>query len=273
MKIALLALFIALFFHSAYAQSGPTDIFSGDDDDLNIGGDIFNDFSEDIEDAQVVEDQRFFRYGRFFAFNLSLGLTTFDGVRGEAYEAEPPTYGIGFTFFKDFQSAFNLGVEYSKHHFILNDPTIGYPGGCGTTTPSDCAVGKGIGMVESNLTRVHFGYRYYIDTANLGTAITFSNPYLAARMEYWYQTLKFTDQDDIDNDSRGGMGLGVGFGLEFPVQIKETYIGFQMLVHFVNFPDRFTTNYRPHPSVSGGTGYENMDGRAYSTMVSYIYSW
>ena len=48
------------------AQEASNDIFAADDDDLNVGGDIFTDFSEDVENAKLVEDERFYRYGRFF---------------------------------------------------------------------------------------------------------------------------------------------------------------------------------------------------------------
>lgn len=49
------------------AQEASNDIFSADDDDLNVGGDIFTDFNEDIENTKLVEDERFYRYGRFFS--------------------------------------------------------------------------------------------------------------------------------------------------------------------------------------------------------------
>ena len=52
------------------------------DDDLNIGGDIFNDFNEDLESTQIMEDERFYRYGRFFSFQVGIGVTSFDGNRG-----------------------------------------------------------------------------------------------------------------------------------------------------------------------------------------------
>jgi hypothetical protein len=56
-----------------FAQEAANDIFAADDDDLNVGGDIFTDFSEDVENAKLVEDERFYRYGRFFCFNSYQG--------------------------------------------------------------------------------------------------------------------------------------------------------------------------------------------------------
>ena len=121
--------------------------------------------------------------------------------------------------------------------------------------------------------RVFLGFRYYIETANLGTAITYSNPYLIGRIEYWYETTKFIDQTEVPRESGGGLGFGLGFGLEFPIEIKESYIGLEFLVHTVNFPDKNTQNYAPASSNPGGYGFDNLGGNAYSTMVSYIFNW
>lgn len=266
-KILIFALFSALCLlpGKSIAQEASNDIFSADDDDLNVGGDIFNDFNEDIEDAKLVEDERFYRYGRFFSFNMALGLTTFDGNRGLAYEHQPPTYGISLTFFKDFQSAFGLGFEYSKHSMFLADAVKGFP------ETEQCPTGCAPGYVDVSMLRVFFSYRYYIDTSNLGTAITYSNPYMITRLEYWYTTNKYLDQTEVPKDYGGGLGLGLGFGLEFPIEIRESYIGLEFLFHSVAFHDKNTLKY--YPLNDGGFGYENLGGNAYSSMVSYIFNW
>jgi len=244
----------------AQTIGGASDIFSAEDDDLNIGGDIFTDFSEDVEDAQVTEDERFYRYGRFVSFAIGLGLTTFDGNRGIAYENSPPTIGLGFTFFKDFQTALNLGFAYSKHSMFLPEKVVGFP----DPTP---------GSIDVSMLRVFLGYRYYIDTANLGTAITYSNPYLIARLEYWYTTNKYLDMEEVPNDSGGGLGASVGFGLEFPIEIKESYVGVEFLFHTVNFHDKMTLKYAPDTANGGTFGYEDLSGNVYSTMLYYVWSW
>lgn len=265
--ILLLTLFMAATAPKiVYAQEAANDIFSADDDDLNLGGDIFTDFNEDVENAKVVEDERFYRYGRFFSFNLSLGLTTFDGNRGIAYENQPPSFGLSLTFFKDFQSAYGLGVEFSRHSMFLKDPVRGFP-----NAKDDKGNPAPPGYIDVSMLRVFFGYRYYIDTANLGTAITYSNPYLIGRLEYWYETNKYEDQTQLPKDIGGGLGFGLGFGFEFPIEIKESYIGLEFLIHSVNFPDKNTQKYAP--ITAGGYGFDNLGGNAYSTMVSYVFNW
>jgi len=254
-KILLLLLLLPL---SAMAQN-PGD-FGIEDDDLRIGGDIFNDFNEDLESTQVMEDERFYRYGRFFSFQLSAGMTSFDGNRGDAYINDHPTFGLGLNYFLDFQSSYGLGFELSKHHIFLDEPVnFGNP--------------NVIGLVDVSMLRVYFGYRYYIDTANLGTAITYSNPYFTGRIEYWYTTNKFRDQTQLADDNGGGLGFGAGFGLEFPIKLRESYINVEFLFHSVNYHDKFTQNYRAVPTNPSGFGYEDLTGNAWTTMVGYVFSW
>lgn len=222
------------------------------DDDLDTGGDIFSDFNEDVLGAHMAEDERFYRYGRFFSFALSLGMTSFDGNRGAAYENDPPSYGISLYWFSDFHTSFGLGVEYSRHSMFIGEPTLNFKT-------------NAVGFITINALRVFFSYRYYIDTSNLGTALTYSNPYFIGRIEYWYLTNKFIDQSNLGNDTGGGLGFGFGTGLEFPIKLRESYIGVELLYHTVNFHDKYTQKFRPV--------YEDLTGNVYTTMVSYTISW
>ena len=249
-------IFILLTCHTLKAQVNPADIVNEMDEDLNIGGDIFSDFNEDIESAQVLEDERFYRYSRFFSFNIGVGLTSFTGNRGQAYDNEPPTYHISVVYFANFHSAFTMGIEYSKHSMAVDEETSAYKG----STP---------GLVEMNATRPFFGYRQYLDTADLGTAITYSNPYLIGRMEYWYVTNKFVENKAIEAENQfkqaGGFGFGMGGGLEFPIEMKASYINIEYLFHSVAFKDKYTAIYQPV--------YEDLTGYVQSLMVNYCLSW
>lgn len=232
------------------------------EDDLTPGGDIFSDFNEDLESAQVLEDERFYRYGRFFSVNLGGGITTFTGNRGNAYSDNPPTFHLSVNYFLDFQSAITLGVEYSKHTMVLDTKVNGYP---------DILR---LGAVVTDLTRVFTGYKYYIDTTDLGTAITYSNPHLIGRVEYWYQTNDFIDQPSLPKDKGGGIGTGIGFGLEFPIELKKAYVSVEFLYHVVNFYDKFTQNYRQIPEDADSTyGYEDLTGNVLSLVVTYNFTW
>ncbi|OUR97862.1 hypothetical protein A9Q84_06600 [Halobacteriovorax marinus] len=235
------------------AQAGVSDGFSAEEEDLNIGGDIFSDFNEDIESNQVMEDERFFRYGRFFTFSFSLGITTFSGNRGIVTENAIPSYGLQLTVFRDFQTAISMGIGFSRHTMYFDQTTL------------EGFNGEAPGLVQVGQLRVYVGYKYYMDTANLGTAITYSNPYLTGRLEYWYTTNKFIDNENIGNRSGGGLGVGLGGGLEFPIKLKESYLGVEILYHNVNFHDKNTGSFQPV--------VDDLGGDAYTTMVSYIWNW
>lgn len=261
-KSILVSLLLLASFQT-YAQLDSAAVLDIEDDDLNVGGDIFTDFNEDIDASKVMEDERYYAHGRFFCFSIGLGMTSFGGNRGKAYENENPTFNIFFTFFQNFQTAFTLGLGFSKHHMFIAEPIEGAQGFSG-------ADNQGPGFIEVNMLRVFFGHRYYFDTANLGTAITYSNPYLTGRLEYWYQTNKFIDQEIMNDISGGGFGFGAGVGLEFPLKLKESFLNLEMLLHTVNFYDKFTKFYR---GINGVGGYDDMTGLGYSTTVNYVMNW
>ena len=250
----------------SYAQFTPPGF--QEDEDLDIGGDIFSDFNEDLEAAQVMEDERFYRYSRFVSLNLGVGVTTFSGNRGLAYEDNHPSFGIGLMYFLDFQNVFVMGFEYSRHTMFIDTFVDGYKT-------------QIIGAVETSLLRPYFGFRYYIDTSDLGTAITYSNPYFIGRFEYWYQTNSFPEAESISDESGGGIGLGFGAGLEFPIEIKKSYFNVEFLVHQVNFFDKYTMDYRKIPddevdTDNGGPseyGYEDLTGNVISVFFNYVISW
>lgn len=256
-----------LFTFPAWSQS--TDqIMQEIDDDTVMGADIFSDFNEDVESAQVLEDERFYRYGRFFSVNLGGGFTTFTGNRGSAYTDNPPTFHLSANYFLDFQKAIQIGIEYSKHTMVINSVVNGYRN-------DDI-----LGAVTTDFLRPFIGYKYYIDTTDLGTAITYSNPYLIGRVEYWYQTNNFLDHKNFSKQHGGGIGSGLGMGLEFPVEIKHSYIGVEALYHVVNFFDKYTQDYQQAFQSDGTTpvakstyGYKDLTGNVMSLIVTYNFTW
>ncbi len=256
-----LVLLILFLLPLAAMAQGLEQISEEMDDDVSGSSDIFSDFNEDLEASQVLEDERFYRYGRFFSVNLGGGFTTFTGNRGNAYDDNHPTFHLSTNYFMDFQQAIQIGVEYSKHTMVLDTKTNLYRD-------------KNVGAVQTDFTRVFVGYKYYVDTADLGTAITYSNPYFIGRVEYWYQTNKFVDRPEFDKQKGGGIGSGVGAGLEFPVELKKAYVGVEFLFHVVNFFDKYTQDYRKVPGLAGSTyGFEDLTGNALSIIITYNFTW
>jgi len=258
-KLALL-LILAIMSLGSFAQSNDQVMQELDDDTLS-GGDIFSDFNEDLESSQVLEDERFYRYGRFFSVNIGGGITTFTGTRGRAYDDNHPSFHLSVNYFLDFQKAILLGVEYSKHTMVLDTVVNGYE-----------TAGK-LGAVVSDMTRLFTGFKYFIDTTDLGTAITYSNPYFVGRIEYWYQSNNFIDQKSFDVQKGGGIGTGVGFGFEFPVELKASYIDVEFLYHVVNFFDKYTQDYRRTSDSASTYGYNDLTGNVITMMITYNFTW
>jgi hypothetical protein len=265
-----LIVILLLFFSTKVFSQSSDQILQEVEDDLTTGSDIFSDFNEDLESAQVLEDERFYRYGRFFSVNVGGGFTTFTGNRGRAYEDNHPSFHLSTNYFLDFQKALSLGIEYSKHTMILDTVVNGYSN-----------QGR-LGAVVTDFTRVFVGYKYYIDTTDLGTAVTYSNPHFIGRLEYWYLSTKFIDKDSLPDDAGGGLGTGLGFGLEFPIELKQSYLSVEFIYHVVNFYDKFTQDYRqvvdnpntPANEAADSTyGFEDLTGNVFSLIFTYNFTW
>ena len=75
-------------------------------------------------------------------------------------------------------------------------------------------------------------------------------------------------------------GVGVGFGLEFPMEIKKTYFNVEFLYHRVNYFDKFTQDYRQLSEEDQAElnreskyGYEDLRGDAFDIMFNYVINW
>ncbi len=251
-----------LFTLGANAQSEVSDeILQSLDDDVNVGGDIFTNFQEELDTSKIFEDERFYKYGRFFSVDIGTGITSFTGNRGTAYRDRHPSFSLTLNYFIDFTTSFVMGVGYSNHNMEINNATLKHTGS------------RGPGSINITMLRPYFGYRNYFDTSDLSTPFTYSNPYFTLRLEYWYQVVKFTDNVQVGDQrlSGGGLGLGLGFGAEFPVKFKEKYIGVEALIHAVDFFDRETRDYEA--TTAGEIGFSDLSGFAYSIIVSFNQTW
>jgi hypothetical protein len=231
-------------------------------DDLDQTGDIFSDFSEDLENKQIQEEERFYRYGRFVSATFGVGVTSFTGNRGKAYHDNHPTFALGLIYFFDFRTAFGMGIEYSRHNMYID-----------TAVESEPSSSNFIGAVDVTMLRPYFSYRYYVDTSDLNNIITYANPYFIGRFEYWYQTNKFQNYDR-DSQSGGGIGFGLGGGIEIPLNMKKDFLGVELLIHSVDFFDKDTTDYRQIDNNADSTyGHDNLEGSVYSIIINYAMSW
>ncbi|RLA64442.1 MAG: hypothetical protein DRQ88_03655 [Epsilonproteobacteria bacterium] len=246
-------LILFICFLPSWAPFAMDQVFKDEESNFQLGGDIFSDFNEEVEATRIMKDERFYQYSRFFNFELSMGFTAFDGNRGAAYNNANPSFGLSAHYFMESNLTMGIGMTMSKHSMLIEEATRGYP------------QEDGVGLIDIQLMRFFYTVRYYIDTTNLGTAITFANPYLVGRVEYWYETNKFKDQPHLENEAGGGIGFSFGFGLEFPIEFKEYYLGIEFLAHSINLPDNQTQKLDPV--------YINLGGNAYTLMFSFTQTW
>ncbi len=260
-KIALIAFFLFQFLAGrAWCDTSFDDSdFADDELDFRQSGDIFDDFTQDIEASQVLEDERFYRYGRFFSAIFGLGTTSFTGNRGIAYRNTPPGYTFGLLYFASFTNAFGLGLAFSEHSMFFGDELNGFQD-------------RPPGLIQVSQLRTYFSYRHYFDTSDLGTAITYSNPYLIGRFEYWYSKNKFIDIP-IPDDSGGGIGFAIGGGLEFPLKLREYYANLEFLFHRINFHDRNTNAFRAREGEVPSSSVEDLTGNVMSVFLNFVISW
>jgi hypothetical protein len=78
-------------------------------------------------------------------------------------------------------------------------------------------------------------------------------------------TNKFQDLANVENDTGGGLGFAGGFGLEFPIKLKESYINAEFLLHSVDFHDKYTSAFQPV--------VDDLSGLVSSAFLSYVFSW
>jgi opacity protein-like surface antigen len=192
-----------------------------------------------------------------------MGWTTFDGERGQAFEDNSsPGFGLGVNYYFESNITFGFGFNYSQNFFTIDEPVFGYPDP--NTLPGNITVDNW---------RYYMSLRYYVDTSNLGSAITFANPYLIGRLEYWDVTYKYKNQPMYQDEKGKGLGWAFGLGLQFPLKMKEYNIGVEFLAHSVNWSDKFTQKYAPIEDENGqpvtGYGYEDLNGMAFDLFVGF----
>jgi len=226
--------------------------------DFEIGGDIFSDFSDDLDEKQIAEDERFYRYGRFFSVAFGFAMTSFTGNRGLLYKNDFPSFVFALTFFMSMQHAIGLGLDYSQHHFAIDSPVYNF-----NPNPP--------GLAKVSIIKPFLSYRYYWDTSNMPTALTFANPYVTGRVEFWRLTNTFEEIPGRPSYAASGIATSLGLGLEFPIKYKESYLNLQFLYHLHQLSDKHSTAFAP---IKGSNvGYQNLSGDALSGSVSYVFSW
>jgi opacity protein-like surface antigen len=212
----------------AYAQEGggkKLDDSKPSSDDEIISG-PFSDYGEFDSGEDEAEDERFFQYGRFFGVGLGLGFTTATGNAGKLYQGGFPTVDFRLDYWFDFQFALQIDVQNSSHSY---------------NAPPD-------GLTNVNLFRIMAQVKYYFDTRNMSAPITFVGPHLIAGGGFYQRTDNIGTGNNTAQatsiNTEQAFGFNAGAGLELTLKPKKTYLDFEAVAHFVQFPDSYTTKFQ-----------------------------
>lgn len=186
----------------------------------------FSEYGEFDSSEDEASDEKFFQYGRFFGIGLGVGSTTATGNAGKLYQGGFPTVAFRIDYWFDFQFAFRLAVENSKHNY---------------NQPPD-------GLSEVNLFRMLFQVKYYFDTRDLSAPITFIGPHLIAGGGLYQRTDNVgagngdsTTSNTVATQTIFGFNAGGGF--ELTLKPKKTYIQLEAMIHMVQWGDQYDTRF------------------------------
>lgn len=198
----------------------------------------FSEYGEFDTAEDEANDERFFQYGRFFGIGVGAGLTTATGNAGKLYQGGFPTIDFRLDYWFDFQFALQVSVQNSRHNYNLQPD----------------------GLVDTNLFRILFQVKYYLDTRDLSAPIAFVSPHLIGGGGTYRRTDTKTPVNtetgitgQTTTDTVNAFGVNFGAGLELTIKPRKTYLQLEALAHLVQFSDEFDSRYAPIVQDKTGT--------------------
>lgn len=236
--------------HSARADlsdpspSGRTDTPEEDD----FTGSPYTNYGEfNNQEAEEEADEQYFQYGRFFGLSLGLGYEAVTGNRGALWQGGFPLIEFKLHYWFDFHFALTIDVYSANHFFQDNNPQIGH--------------------TDVNLVHLGLELKYYFDTKDLSSTISFANPYVIAGVGPYTKTETSVLVGAADTDT--AIGADAGAGIEFAVAPKKVYFEFEGRIHIVQFKDTYTTRFQP---ASEG-GLDNLTGQFLTITGNILFTW
>ena len=205
----------------------------------------YTDYGSFNEDEDEAEDTRFYQNGRFFGVSVGLLYEGVTGNRGKLWDNAFPGFEFRFHYWFDFNFALSLGFS-TVHHTFDGQVPLG-------------------GINDANMTWVGTECKYYFDTTNASSGLTFAAPHLL--LGFGSYTRSQTPQsipDATDKDSR--FGVDTGAGLEFPIKAKKAYFALDGRFNWVQFKDSGYTGL-------SSFGIPNLKGYFYTVTGSLLFTW
>jgi hypothetical protein len=249
---------ILVLLATPYAKAQPYDGAEGGDSskpqseyevsDENISG-PYSEYGEFDSEADEAADEKFFQFGRFFGVGIGAGSTVATGNAGRIYQGGFPTLDFRLAYWFDFNFAFQLGVQNSKHQYDLEPD----------------------GLTAVNNFRILFEFKYYPDTRNLSAPITFIGPHLIAGGGYYQRTDNIGSGESNPQNvgvvqAENAFGFNFGAGLEFTLQPKKSFLQIEGMMHLVQFGDHFDTKFR-------SAGINDRSGAWVSVIAALLFTW
>lgn len=200
----------------------------------------FSDFVPFEDEYDIDEDERFMYFGRFFAVSLGTGVNVFGGNIGALYNTALPIADLRLIYFFDFRLAGSIGFSDASFAF--------------SAAPN--------GPVNVNMMRLNADLKYYLDTKNVGAAITYANPYVVGGLSQVFRTQVFQNLNDVEKDN--AFGVSAGLGMEFALKPRKTSIGVEGRIYEIFFQDRYAGTYAQ-------SGIPDLTGPMYSLTTSLIW--
>ncbi len=178
-------------------------------------------FSEDEK-----EDKEFFHLGRYLMFGVDIGVGVFTGGLGSSVQPAPYIGGKLLYFF-DRSLAFELAAHFANHLDQVR-----------TKTANEGA------DLETVVTPITAGFRYYFDTRGAPKAIAAANPYLGLGGGLYMKSVRelaVTGKITTDTGSTNSFGGYGGAGVEFSIYRRHVYFGVDLRYHFVFWSDGSST--------------------------------
>jgi len=213
----------------------------------DYAGTPFTEYGEFHSSNEEEGELQFYQLGRFFGASLGVGFEFVDGNRGALWQGGFPSVDFRLHYWFNFNVALELGLMTMSHWY--NDISV----------PN---VGKG--HVDVNMVLLGLAIKYYFDTKNLSSTLTFANPYVLLGGGSYAKTenSNLAGTQDFDNS----LGVSAGVGVEFPVSDKKIYFNVESRIHLITFKDTYTTIY-------SGAGLPNLTGNFYTITGSFLFTW
>lgn len=206
----------------------------------------FTEYGEFNEEADEEADAKFFAHGRFFGVSLGLGFEGVTGNRGVLYQGGFPMVDGKLHYWFDFNFAIDMDFYFASHFYETSTDNGGH--------------------VDVSLIHVGLDVKYYFDTKNLSSAISFANPYILAGFGAYSQT-KSSFVQSTTEPADTSIGMGLGGGLEFTLAPKKCYLEFEGKYHIVTFQDTFSTSFQSSNNIP------DLTGGFYTFTANILFTW